>query len=214
MQLADGLREILGKPEAVALFDHPRDRQKRRQVVHHADRAGAGAAAAVGRGKGLVQVEVQHVHPKGLHVDDAHHGVHVGPVAVDQPALGVHDGGDLADVLLEQPQGVGVGDHDAGGVGVHCRRDVLGRQDALGIGFYGHRLEPAEGRAGRVGAVGRVGDDDLGAPLALAGVVGVEDQHPGELPLGACGRLQADGVQPGDLAQQAFEVVHQLQGAL
>ncbi len=119
VQLADGLRKFLRQPVAVALFDHPRDRQKRRQALGHADRAGAGAAAAVGRGKGLVQVEVQHVHAQGPHVDDAHHGVHVGPVAVDQPALGVHDGGDLADVLLEQPQGVGVGDHDAGGVGVH-----------------------------------------------------------------------------------------------
>ena len=36
-------------------------RQKRRQVIHHADGADAGSAAAMGDGEGLVQVQVRHI---------------------------------------------------------------------------------------------------------------------------------------------------------
>jgi hypothetical protein len=136
-----------------------------------------------------VQVEVQHVHPEVTDVDDAHDGVHVGAVAVDQAALGMNDVGHLTDVVFEQPQGVGVGDHDAGGVLVHQFRHRFGQQNPIRTGFDWHGLKAAQGGAGRVGAVGRVRDKDFGAWLALVFVVGGEDQHTGQFALGTGSRL-------------------------
>ena len=48
---------------------------------------------------------MQHVDAAALGVDHPEHRVHIGAVAIDQAALGMDDGGDLADPLLEQTQG-------------------------------------------------------------------------------------------------------------
>src|SRR5204862_6002579 len=91
-----------------------------RQPLRHRHRAGARAAAAVGDGEGLVQVHVHDVEP---HVAGASHtqdGVQVGAVVVEQAADLVRGRGDLGDVLLEETEGVGVGEHDPGDVGVEA----------------------------------------------------------------------------------------------
>jgi hypothetical protein len=92
---------------------HDRVRQEVDQVLGDADRARAGPAAAVGRAEGLVQVEVHHVDPDVARTHDPEQGVHIGAVAVHQPAAAVDDLDDLLDLLLEQAQRVGVGDHHA-----------------------------------------------------------------------------------------------------
>ena len=55
-------------------------------------RTRAGAAAAVRRGERLVQVELHHVDADVAGTRAPEHGVHVGAVAVDEPALGVDHG--------------------------------------------------------------------------------------------------------------------------
>jgi len=66
-----------------------------------------------------VQVQVHHVYAKiaGPHL--AHQRVHVGTVHVKQTALGVHDLRDLVDLLLEDAQRVGIGQHEGGDVVIH-----------------------------------------------------------------------------------------------
>ena len=166
VHLAHGQRVVLIQAVGVAILHHPGNGQEGFQFRGDAHRTGARTAAAVGGGERFVQVEVQHVHARVTEVDDAHDGVHVGAVAVDQAALAVNDVGHLADVFFKQPQGVGIGDHDAGGIFVHelCHR--FGQQDTVFSGFDRHGLESAQGGAGRVGSVGGVGDEHLGAWFA------------------------------------------------
>ncbi len=214
MHLADALGVVFIPGVGLAALDYPRYGQEGAQGFGDTHGPGPRPAAPVGGGEGLVQVEVQHVHPDIAHIDDAHDGVHVGPVAVDQAALGVHHCGHLLDVVFEKTQGVGVGDHDAGGVFVHEGVHQLRGQDAVLPRGQRHGLEAAQGGAGRVGAVGRVGDEHLVARFALGLVVGREDQHAGQLTLGPGGRLHRDGPQTGDMRQVVLQLVDQLERAL
>ena len=122
---ADGFREIFGKLIHPVPFDDAGNGEKPGEILPDGHRTGAGPAAPVGRGKGLVEVQVQDVHADLARPHDAQDGVHVGPVAVDETAPVVDDPGDLADVLLEETQGVGVGDHDPRRLVVHQPRHDL-----------------------------------------------------------------------------------------
>ena len=78
-------------------------------------------AAAVRRGKSFVQVQVHHVHAEIAGPRLADQRVHVGAVHVKQAAFGVHDVGDLVNVLLEHSQRIGIGEHQRGDVFIHLR---------------------------------------------------------------------------------------------
>ena len=68
-----------------------------------------------------MQIQVHHVHAEIAGTDFADQRVHVGAVHVEQAALGVHDVGDLVDLLLEHAQRVGIGQHQRGDVFIHLR---------------------------------------------------------------------------------------------
>ena len=140
-----------------------------------------------------MQVQVHEVHSDVPHADDSHHSIHVGPVHIDQPTLGVNNLGNGLDVLLEQTQGIGVGNHDARRVFIHDRLNSLRRQDPLFIGRNGNRGEPAEGTTRRVGSVGRVGDKDLVPGGTSVVVISSNDHHPGKLSVGPRRRLERRG---------------------
>ena len=61
-----------------------------------------------------MQVQVHDVHPEVPGPGHAHQGVHVGAVHVDQAAHRVQGLADVLDPVFEDPQGVGVGDHEPG----------------------------------------------------------------------------------------------------
>jgi hypothetical protein len=93
----------------------------------------------MGDGEGLVEVEVRHIAPDLAGLHEAHQGVHVGPIQVDLPAVLVRDGADLAQRVLEDAVGRGVGDH-AGGEAIPCR---------LGLGAEVVEVHVAVGRRAR-----------------------------------------------------------------
>ena len=47
--------------------------------------------------------------------------IHVGAVHVKQAALGMHNVGDLVDLLLEHAQRIGIGQHQRGNIFIHLR---------------------------------------------------------------------------------------------
>ena len=135
------------------------------------DRDGTGARtpAAVGRGEGLVQV---HVHDVKAHVARTHGAedrVQVRAVVVEQSTDVVHRRGDLGDLLFEESERVGVGQHDAGDVGTERGFQLLEVNQPAVVRRNRRHLVAAEGHRGGVGAVGRVGDEDprRASPLAL-----------------------------------------------
>jgi hypothetical protein len=154
------------------------------------DRAGSRSPPAVGRGECLVQVHVHDVESHVARADDTENGIEVGAVVVEQAPHLVHGRGNGLDVLLEEPQRVGVGQHDAGHVGVEHRAQRLQVDAATVVAGHGDRLVAAQGDRGRIGAVGRVRDDDAVAGLAPGFVVRPHQQQPGQFPGRSGGRLQ------------------------
>ena len=188
--------------------------QERNQRVAHADRAGTGAAAAVRRGERLVQVHMENVDPDAAHVGVAHDGVQVRAVAVDEAAALVHQIADRLDVGLEQAERVRVRDHDARAVVVHDGFDGFDGQDAVGTDGHLHRGEAAQGRAGGVGAVRGVGDEHLGALVALRPVPRLNEHDAGQFAVRARGRLEAARLKAGHGAEHPFGFVQHAQRAL
>ena len=92
------------------------------------DRAHAGAAAAVRDAEGLVQVQVADVGADVGGPREADLRVHVRAVHVDLAAVLVDDAADLADRLLEDAVGRGVGDHER----AEGRRVLLGLRPQVG----------------------------------------------------------------------------------
>ena len=103
--------------------------------------------------------------------------IHVRAIAVDQPTCLMDQRADLSDVVLEQPQRVRVGQHQACHVTGQQRLEVLDVHTATRIGLDGDGLVAAARRRGRVGPV-RCFWAQNGVPTSLLVVIMVGlDQH-------------------------------------
>ncbi len=154
-------------------------------------------------------------HVAGARV--AHHRVEVGAVVVERPPRLVDQAGDLGDVLVEEAERVGVGQHQAGdlvGVLVDLRPQVVHLHPAALVRRDLDHLVAGHRHRGRVGPVRGVGSQHLGPGFAAVGVEGAGQQQAGELAVGAGGGLQADVGQAADLPQRPLQQPHQLQRPL
>jgi hypothetical protein len=111
----------------------------------------------------------------------------------------VQDLGDLVDLLLEDAQGVGVGEHERGHVVVHLRGERGDVDHARGVRLQVLHRIAAHGDGGRVGAVRGIGDQNLLARVALGLQVSAHQQDAGELAMRPRRRLQRDRVHAADL---------------
>ena len=68
-----------------------------------------------------MQVQVHHVHAEVAGPHLAHQRIHVGAIHVHQRAFGMQHVGNLVDLLLEDAEGVGIGEHQRGNIIVHLR---------------------------------------------------------------------------------------------
>ena len=161
-----------------------------------------------------MHIEVDDVEAHVAGPRDPHDGVGVGAVVVEQPAGLVHEARDLDDVFVEQPQRVGIGEHQAGDVFAEDGAQRLQVDAAAGVALDGHRLVAGHHDRRGVRAVRRVGDDDLLRVAALREVIGAHHEQPGELAVNSGGSLQGGAPQAGDLGQPALELAHELERAL
>jgi len=137
-----------------------------------------------------VQVIVHDVKAQFGRLGDAKQSVKVRPVAIHQPARAMHQAGDLQQVLIEQPQRVGVGQHHAHDALVQLGAQVVETHIAPAVRGDLHHLKASHCGRGRVGAVSRVGDQDARAAIIAFGLmVGTHDQHARQLTMGAGRRL-------------------------
>ena len=126
----------------------------------------------------------------------------------------MHHLGDLDDVLVEQAQGVRVGEHQPGEVFGGGRAQFVHVDAAARVAAHGQRFIACHHDRGRVGTVRRVGDDDLARRPPVRLVIGADKQQPREFAVGAGRRLQGRLAKAGDLGEPALERVHQLQRPL
>ena len=118
----------------------------------------------------------------------------------------MQDFGGVDDVVFEDAEGVGVGDHQGGDVLVD---DLLQGGDIEHAGLAGPDVldgVAGDGGGGGIGAVGGIRDEDLLARVAALFEQGANQQDAGELALGAGGGLQGDRVHAGDLGEGGFQV--------
>ncbi len=126
----------------------------------------------------------------------------------------MHEAGDLDDVLVEHPQGVGVGEHQPGDVFVQELFEHLEVNAAARVASHQDRCVARHDNACGIGAVRRVGDEDAPGVAPVRQVMGTDDEQAGELSVGAGRGLQRRAREAGDLGQPALELVHQLERAL
>lgn len=169
---ADGLLR-LGELIAAFSLDHYGAGQEGTQQLLEAHRARTGTAAAVGGGEGLVQIEVNDVKAHVAGTDHAHHRIEVRSIIITQTAGFVNNLCDIQNIFIKDTNGVGVGEHQSGGVRPHRCPQGLHIHAAVRAGGDVDDLKAGHHRRGGVGAVGGVGDDDLvAAQLTTAAVVG------------------------------------------
>ena len=122
----------------------------------------------------------------------------------------MHETGYLKYVLIKYTYGIGVSQHKAGSIVAKDRLQRLEVHAAVGSGGDIHHVIAAHGRCGGIGTVGGIGNDylvALGIPPAV--VVLLDEQHAGELAVGACGGLEGHIRHSGDLAKVlAYGVEH------
>jgi hypothetical protein len=155
-----------------------------------------------------VQVDVDDVEAHVAGPGDPADGVQVRAVVIHQRSSAVEDRRDLLDVLVEEAQRRGVGQHQPGGVLVDPAPQVVDVDVPTSIRLDWCELKAGHGHARRVRAVGGVGDHDLAPLLGLAafGEVRAHQQQTGQLALRAGGRLQRDGVEAGDLGERLLQL--------
>ncbi len=210
----DRLRALEVKLQVTVGALHGRGGKERHQVRLHSDRSGPGATAAVWRGEGLVQVHVHRVETHVTRPADAHECVQVGSVVVEHRSGGVDHLGYIQYLSLEQPQGIGVRQHQRGDLWRKLRLQVGEADPAVRTRLHLHHVETTEGRARGVGAVRRIGDEDLCAGVAARVVIRLD--HPERRPFAVRtrGRLQGHPLHPDDRAKRLLEPPHQLERAL
>ena len=184
------------------------------QVLAHRDRTHAGAAAPVRDAERLVQIEVADVAAEPAGPGQPDQGVEVGAVDVHLAADVVHRRADLGDVVLVDAVRRRVGDHQRRQpirVLGHFRAQVVEVDVAVGAARHHHDPHAGQCRRRRVGAVGAGRDQaHVAVGLAALGVIRLDRQQTGVLPLRTRVRLQRHRVIPGDRGQPGLEVGDQL----
>ena len=178
------------------------------------DGAGAGAAAAVGRAERLVQVHLDDVEAEIADFGAAEQSVQVSAVAVELGAPGVNHLRDFEDVLVEEAERVGEGQHERRNVVVESGGERGEVGVAVGVGGDGLALEAGGGDGRGIGAVGGIGQEHFVTRFAAMLEVGADGQDARELAVGAGRGREADGVHAGYLGEEALEPVHEGERAL
>jgi hypothetical protein len=120
----------------------------------------------------------------------------------------------MLDVAVEDPERVGVCEHEAGHVLVGLEAKVVHVHAAVGRGGDLHELVAGHGHGRGVGAVRRIRREHLVTGLAAVLVVGPREQHAGELSVRPGGGLERYVRKAGDLGQRPLEAPHQLERPL
>ncbi len=127
------------------------------QFFVDADGAHAGATTAVGDGEGLVQVQVADIRTDTSRAGEADLSIHVGSIHVDEATMSVDGLDDFEDVLLENAESRGIGDHQAREIGLMFHAfglEILKIDVSFFFSFDDHDFHAGHHGRGWIGAVG------------------------------------------------------------
>ncbi len=188
--------------------------QVRGQMLAHRDRADAGTAAAVRDAERLVQIEVADVAAEPAGPGEPHQRVEIGPVDVDLAADVVHRRADVGDVVLVHAVRGRVGDHQRRQpvrVFGHLGPQIVEVDVAVGAAGHDDDTHPDQRRRRRVGAVrARRDQAHVAVGLTALGVIRLDRQQTGVLPLRSRVRLQRHRVIAGDAGEPGLQIGDQL----
>ncbi len=152
-------------------------------------------------------------HVPGLR--DAQERVEVRPVPIHQASCLVHETRHLEEILLEQPERVGVREHETDDPVVQLRAQLCKVDVAARVGRYLHRLEASHAAGRRIGAMRGIGHEHAVAGVIIArNMPRAHDEDARELAMGARGGLERDGVKTSNLRDHGLESEHEPDGAL
>ena len=126
----------------------------------------------------------------------------------------MHRGGDLGDLLFEESERVGIGQHDAGHIGAERGLQLLQVDESAFIGRNRRDGVATKGDGRGVGAVRRVGDENALACVTVRTVIGAHQQESGQFTRGAGRRLERRGSHAGHGAEFLFERREQFEPTL
>ena len=152
-----------------------------------------------------MQIQVHQVDAEVAGTHFADQRVHVGAVHIKQAAFSVHDVGDLVNLLLENSEGVGIGQHQRGDFFIHLRGKRGHIHHALCIRFQILDGIANHGCGCGIGAVSGVRNQNLLARRAFGLMVSAHHKQAGQLAMRAGGGLQGDRVHASDFDQAIAE---------
>ena len=161
-----------------------------------------------------MQIQVHEVDAEVARTHLADQRVHVGAVHVEQAALGVHDFGDLVNLLLENAERIGIGQHQRSDFFIHLRRERGHIHHAARVRFQILHRITHHGGGRRIGAMRGVRNQNFLARRALGLVISAHQQESGQFAMRARGRLQRDRIHAGDFEQAVAQSLHDAQRAL
>src|SRR5215472_5148601 len=115
----------------------------------------------MGGGERLVQVQVHDVDAEVAGPGLPDQGIHVGAVHVEEAAFLMEDLGDLVNLLFEDAESVGIGEHQAGNIFVHLGGQGADVDHAVRVRLQILHGVAADGGRGRVSSVGRIRNEDF-----------------------------------------------------
>ena len=190
---------VLDQPKRSAFALHEWNRRVRREPRRQHDRTRARAAAAMRGRERLVQVDVHGVDAEIARTRLADDGVEIRAVAVEVGSRLVHRIGDADDLALEQPAGVGIGQHDRRDIGRERGPHRFDADDSVLAGRYGP-YGIADQRRGRgIRAVGGIGNQHDPPRLSLPARLDrrLDRHHAAEFAMRAGLRRHRDRVHAG-----------------
>mmetsp|Transcript_6016 Transcript_6016/g.23375 ORF Transcript_6016/g.23375 Transcript_6016/m.23375 type:complete len:875 (+) Transcript_6016:760-3384(+) len=209
------------RPHVLAFAAHLDDRmtgQEGRQVLGHSNGPDARSAAPVGDAEGLVEVQVADVRADEPRRREADLGIHVGPVHVDLPSMGMNQIADVLDTLLEDAVRAGVRDHE----GAEPVRVLLGlglevvEVDVPALVALDHdHLHATHDRGGRIGSMcADRNEADVAMALAVRFLILANREQARVLSLRAAVRLRRARGEAGDLGKILVQALDELGVAL
>ena len=167
-------------------------------------------------GERLVQVDVHGVDAEVARPRLARDGVEVRAVAIEIGAGLVQRGGDLHHIALEQPAGVGVGEHHGRDIRPELFAHGFDADGSVLAGGHGANREAEQSRRRRVGAVRRVRHEHDAPRIGLAARFErrADRNHAAKLAMRAGLGRQRHRLHAGQLKQPAAQLLHQRERAL